>query len=461
MRNTEAETVVIGLAAPLEKDVAYLDNSIKPPVKQVVGTKGLYAVVWRWHFYAGLLTAPILWLVIITGSLYVFRHELTAWRDHALQVVEPQPQRLSYDRLREIATQELAPHEPEGLVVFPDANRSIRFVAHADEGGDGSPTQRHRRLYLNPYTGEVLGSRIEEDDFFSIVLALHRSLMMGKTGRIMTELVTSWCIILMGTGLFLWWPRGKNVGVWLPRIRGKFYAVLRDWHAVLGFYSMPLALLVAVTGLFFSSVWGDTYNNTAKTLRQWPGHWFGVPKSSVPSIETPRVSLDKVVELFISKSRPDDAILIRLAEKPDEAHRAFMMRDEDKNSLRRVSADQYTGELLDVTDVAELPLMFRIRVWAVSIHMGQIFGTPTKILAFLVTLLLLFLSVTGVWMWWKRRPSNALGFPRRPLPKSLPLWGWGVALVVGLLMPVAGAAMVVIGILDRIAFGLRSRASLS
>jgi uncharacterized iron-regulated membrane protein len=248
----------------------------------------LYTAIWRWHFYAGLITSPILWVVTITGALYVFRTELVDWRDRTWQVVKPGPQRLGYDALREIAAKEAGAGELDAIVVRAEPDRSVRFVAHVhgDEGPEAE--EKHRDIYLDPYTGRVLGSRFQEDDFFAIVLELHRSLMLGTKGRILSELATCWGLLLLATGTYLWWPRGKkNVGVWAPKLRGKPYAVLRDWHAVVGAYLLPAMALIAFTGLFFTVVWGTGFNTTVQKAGHWPKEWFVPPESAPPATRRP------------------------------------------------------------------------------------------------------------------------------------------------------------------------------
>ncbi|WP_145027159.1 PepSY-associated TM helix domain-containing protein [Caulifigura coniformis] len=421
----------------------------------------LYPVVWRWHFYGGLFTAPIVWILAITGALYAFRTELTAWRDHDLRIVTPSGERLPYDQLIEMAREQSGAHEIEALAAYPEPDRSIKFVGHVDSAGPAAGHERHLLIYIDPYTGKMLGSRFEDEDFFEIVLDLHRTLLMGSTGRILAELATSWGVVLIATGVFLWWPRGKrNVGVWMPRVRGKLYAVLRDWHAVTGAYLAPLILLVAGTGLFFTLVWGTSWNTAAQKLGQWPARWMGPPpKCQAPAEGASRVSVDTVVRTFVQHSRPGDAILYRFPPSPDIAHRAFFMQDEDKNSLRMVSIDPFTGTLIDVLQVSDLPLMFQMRVWSVSIHMGQILGTPTKILALIASAGLFLLSLTGVWMWWKRRPTGRSGFPRRPSPGNLPRWGWALIVVCGIAMPVVGLSFVVVSLLDWILLRRQVRAA--
>ncbi|MBI1348685.1 PepSY domain-containing protein [bacterium] len=430
-------------------DAIESDEAAKTPQSQTADPR-LYAVVWRWHFYAGLLCAPILWLVLGTGAIYVFRTEISAWRDKSLQVVEPTGRRLSYDELREHAAAAVAPHEIEGVMVHPEDNRSVKFVAHLPAEGEGDHAERHQAVFVNPYTGDILGTRIEEDEFFAIVLKLHRSLMLGVPGRIVTELVTCWGLLLLGTGVYLWWPRGKkNVGVWLPRVRGKLYAVLRDWHAVGGVYLLPLAALVMGTGLCFTQVWGTGFNTTIKQVGHWAPQWFSPYKVEPPQADAPHASLDALITTLLEHSRPYDSVALNLEAKPGTSYKAWLLQDENKNSYRMVAVDPYTAETIAVVDGSELPFMYRVRLWAVSIHMGQIFGWPTKILAFVTAVGLLVLSVTGVWMWWQRRPVGRTGFPRRPGRGGLPLWGWGVIAVSGMLMPVAGISMVLVAICDR------------
>ncbi|TWT29684.1 PepSY-associated TM helix domain-containing protein [Blastopirellula retiformator] len=418
----------------------------------------LYQVVWRWHFYAGILTAPIFWIVTITGALYVFQTELTASRDQSLREVAVGEERISYERLRELAAAEVAPIELEGIMVSPDPSRSVAFVAptemhdpaREEERDHDHGREKHRHIYLDPYTGEVLGSKIAEDDFFAIVLSLHRSLMMGTTGRILSELATSWGLLLLATGVYLWWPRGKkNVGVWVPRVKGKLYAVLRDWHAVSGLYFVPLAVIVMGTGLFFAVVMGSAFNASVKAAGHWAPKWFG-PAVSAPVAEGAEpASLDQVMSTLLSHSRgKDDLIPVRFVTNPKDAYKAFLIQDDDKNKLRMVSVDQYTAETIDVVDAADNPFLYRVRVWAVSIHMGKIFGMPTKILALVTSIALFLLSVTGVWMWWKRRPKGRTGFPRRPATGAMPAWGWLVILVAAILLPVAGISMLAVALID-------------
>ncbi len=118
-------------------------------------------------------------------------------------------------------------------------------------------------MYVDPYTGEVRGE-LSGDRFFRTVLKLHRSLFAGVAGRVLVELVTGWTIILLVTGLYLWWPRkGSIAGVLYPRLWAKPYTVLRDLHTVARVYLPPATLVIVVTGLVYTQVWGSGYHLAA------------------------------------------------------------------------------------------------------------------------------------------------------------------------------------------------------
>lgn len=429
-------------------------GAAKPAKKQNQKTS-LYQIVWRWHFYAGLITAPLLLFITITGLIYVFRTEITHWRDRDLLYVTPGASRISYDALREQAVQLSSSGEIEALFFHPEANRSIHFVAH-HHGPDYDPEkpvphhlEKHELIFQNPYTGEHLGTQIKEHDFFEIVVALHRRLLAGTPGRVVTELITGWGVILLVTGVYLWWPRGKkNVGVWIPRMGGKLYAVLRDWHAVPGAYLFPIAFLLMVSGLFFTNTLGTTFNNSVKKAGHWPREWFGTTDSNPAPEGAQPVTLERVVTTLMPFARPHDSVGVRFATSPKLAHKAFYMLDENKNSVKMVAVDQYTGDVVESMDSSQVPPLYKVRLLAVSIHMGQIFGMTTKILSFVASLGICVSTILGVWMWWIRRPKGQTGFPRRPIPFSLPLWGWGVVILTGIVLPTTGISMAAIFIVN-------------
>ncbi|MGC1274959.1 MAG: PepSY domain-containing protein [Planctomycetaceae bacterium] len=406
----------------------------------------LYRIVWRWHFYAGLFVSPILLAAAVTGALYVFHAELSDGLYADLRFVEPVGMRLSYDEQRQAVLQAAGGTEPEYLTVWPGANRATQWIAHRHEGGDANPEQRHQVIYIDPYSGEVLGTQIMEEEFFHAVLDLHRTLFAGPTGRVVVELATSWGLVLLITGAYLWWPRNKNRirGVWIPRWKAKPYVVLRDLHAVCGIYVLAFAAIVLATGLFVSQVWGTGYMLASVQAGQSLGDFFANAESEPPGENAVPASLETAVSSVLAHRRSGEILHFGLAATPTQAWKAYLMHDDDTNAVRGFDVDQYTGKLISVTETAELTPMVRILALAVSLHQGKTFGLSSKIVAFVTCLALIGMIVTGLWMWWKRRPDGGFGFPQRPRSAVVPKWVWLIVALVGVSLPTVGVSMLLI-----------------
>lgn len=292
----------------------------------------------------------------------------------------------------------------------------------------------------------MLGTQVQEEEFFHIVLELHRSLFAGTAGRVIVELATSWGLVLLVTGVFLWWPRSKSRvrGVWRPRLKGKPYLVLRDLHAVSGIYLVPLAAIVLATGLFMSQVWGTGYTWVSVQAGQSLGDFLARGESRAVGEERSAASLDRCVSEVIKNCRYDDVIYFMPATTPEETHKAFLMAGGDVNTVRGLDIDQYTGALVTATETEELKPMVRVLAFVESLHQGLTFGMISKIFAFLTCLGLVGMAVTGYWMWWKRRPEGGTGFPQRPKPGAVPSWVWGLSVLLGVLLPTVAASVILI-----------------
>ncbi|WP_203564069.1 PepSY domain-containing protein [Deefgea sp. CFH1-16] len=58
-----------------------------------------YAVVWRWHFYAGLLVIPVLMLLAVTGAIYLFKPQLDPLLYPQLLRLSPAKQAVTADAM--------------------------------------------------------------------------------------------------------------------------------------------------------------------------------------------------------------------------------------------------------------------------------------------------------------------------------------------------------------------------
>ena len=249
----------------------------------------LYRIVWRWHFYAGMIIAPTLIVVAATGALYIFKDELEGVLHPGVIYVEPAAERVSYEQQLAAARAAVPSNYRIGLMqVFMNPKRATALTMAGDKFQFG---------YVDPYRGHYLGSIEQQGSFFDIVLKLHRQLFLGTTGRIVVELTTCWAIVLAATGIYLWWPRkAKQVwGVWLPRLRRKPYVVLRDLHSVSGIYVAIVTIVISLTGLIYTYSWGTGFQYAAQKTDAYD--MFAKPMLSKCPPAAKDLPMDRIVEI--------------------------------------------------------------------------------------------------------------------------------------------------------------------
>lgn len=165
----------------------------------------LYRVIWRWHFLAGLLVLPFLVMMAVTGGAYLFKPEL----DH-----------LIYRHLEDV---------PARAQTFAPASAVIERVERALNGRvieftpSGAPTGAARLLvrvaggevrtaFADPYDGHLTGST-SYGGVMQAVRKIHSLQRFGFWASCLIEITAGWTIVLVGTGIFMWWPRGSAAGV--------------------------------------------------------------------------------------------------------------------------------------------------------------------------------------------------------------------------------------------------------
>lgn len=404
----------------------------------------LYPKIWRWHFYAGLCVAPFLVVIAASGALLIFRSELERILYPNILLAKPAETRALFET-QLASARSFGPEKTivEGFSADIDPVRATTVFLRSESG-------RHQTVYVDPYRGKVLGDE-SETRFFDTVMRLHRQLLVGSNGSIIKELVTCWTIVLLLSGAYLWWPRkGWQIrGVFLPRVRVSGRMLTRDVHALSGFYAWCVALTIACTGLPFTTYWGSGFRlaenlETSLGTRKPPPR----PPSSRSATEAADASADEIV-----------AIARQLA--PGASYTVFFPRDRQgtvrvsphwrtgPNSSRVLFLDRATGEV--IADRSDRPTGFMEwwMSWDYPLHVGSVFGMPSKLVWLAACLALMVLPITGAWMWWQRRPAGKLGAPPRTSTPT-PLWLAAVILGLCILLPMFGCSVAVILLGERI-----------
>ncbi len=441
-----------------------------------------YRTVWRWHFYAGLFVIPFMLMLALTGIVYLFKPHLDAVMYRNLMFVQPATIFLPYTQQVDAAKAVFPEAAISKITPSVAANRSIEIEVKA---GDRTLT-----IFVNPYTGQVLGDRNEDQNLQSIARKLHGELMIGKVGDYLIELASCWGLVLLITGLYLWWPR-KGFSVWgtlLPRLRSRSRRIFwRDLHAVSGLYGSLLVGFLILTGLPWTGFWGDTF---AQVWNQFPAQmWNDVPQSvrltgslnqngqnvpwAVEQMPMPQsqphdhssahgdsdsvspdapVSLNSVIALAQSKGVAP-GFNVTLPEGEIGVYTVSVSPD-DPAQEATMHIDQYSGKVLADVRWQQYGLVPKAVELGIAIHMGKYFGLTNQLLMLFACLVVILLCVSGVVLWWKRRPADRLGAP--PLPEYVQQWRLPLAIVavLGLAFPLVGLSLVVVLLLD---YGILSR----
>lgn len=435
--------------------------------------------VWRWHFYAGMITGPIIFLVTITGLVYIWAPEWETTVNRHLFVAQPAAgERASLDEQARAVLQQY----PDAYLRFfsmQGAGRTNQFHWRTKEGVN-------RYVYVNPYTGSIQGTRIHQHSLMPIMRSAHRTLLAGTTGRLLVEIATCWSLVLMFTGVVLWWPKKMSAvaGVWLLRFRQvKPYLVWRDLHSVPAFYISPIAIIIVFTGLFYTLGSGTLMKLGVLATTDLRDRLLNPPMQPAPE-GIPPASRDQILRSV--RAVTDSEQLVMVAPEadlkvegtddhrhitPDQAAEAPNVRfdrpwfietgnKDDPPSRMILHIDPYTAEVIQTIRFNEIGLAAQAAAYFYPLHVGSIFGWPTKVLATIACLLIIAMTITGVVMWWIRRPQGRSGF--MPLPvlyRWPPLW-WIAIAACGIVMPLFALSIIAVMGIEYTNYLLRGRRSI-
>ncbi|MAA96777.1 MAG: hypothetical protein CMN87_17985 [Stappia sp.] len=422
-----------------------------------------YRAVWRWHFYAGLLILPFLITLSITGAIYLFREEVDQIVHSDFMLVTPtEEQRLAPAQIIEAA---LAAQPGRAVKYTTPATdtRSTEVTVQPETGG-------RMAVYVDQYTGKVLEVRPDRSTFAWTVRYLHSFRYFGPTPRMIIEIVGGWSILMVVTGVYLWWPRGQTGGVVSVRGTPARRVFWRDLHAVSGILVGGVLVFLAVTGMPWSSVWGARVNQWAN------GTNFGYPSGVRVDVPMSGQRLDDVAKTAWSLEQaripespaPEagvqaigvDAAVARLDELG--LHRGYTVAlpssetgvysgsvyPDDLTFQRVIHLDQYSGEpLVDMT-YADYGPLGRWLEFGINTHMGQTFGLTNQIVLALVCAGIILLSVSAAVMWWKRRPAGSLGVPPLPSDRRAFIGLFVILGIGGIVFPLTGLSLLVMLALD-------------
>ncbi len=422
----------------------------------------LYRTVWRWHFYAGIIFAPFLLILAITGSVYLFKPQIEQILYQDFWVVTPNGDKLPASLQIEGAKE-----------LYPDAVvTSYRPGENANRSSEIGITNNNESLtvFINPYTGKSMGTLNNEDRIMDKIEEFHGELMAGTLGDRIVELAACWAVVLIVTGLFLWYPKKKPnlFGVLIPRFNKGKRIMRRDLHAVPAFWIAGGMMFLIMTGLPWSGFWGSNFQNLTTNSGNGypPSIWTGnAPTSGVKTkdiadvpwaaenLDVPiskiqgfiPIPIDEVVATANREGmHPSFTIIIPNQKEGVYTLSAFPPKAQDEATIH---IDQYSGAVLTDYRYDNYGLIGKIVAWGITLHKGTQFGLFNQLLSLLICLGIVLVTFSGFYLWLKRKPKHQIGAPAAPSIKKMKIFLF-ILICLGILFPLVGLSLIVVWLLD-------------
>ena len=422
---------------------------------------GAYRTVWRWHFYAGLLVLPFLMLMALTGGLYLFKTEIDGLAYRGLSHVEARAGFASPDRW--VVSTEAGTGGKVSNVLLPlRADQAVRLTVDLPDGAK-------RTAFVDPHDGRLIGTT-SFGGVMETVKRLHSLVMLGSWANYVVEIVAGWAIILVATGIFLWWPRGRDVGVVAVRrtdpARRPFW---RDLHAVTGLYAGAVIAFLAVTGMPWSAFWGDQYMAWVKD------HGLGRPKPPaaaspfahaehqdapvgvgwtmegmvMPAPDTARAGRLSAVVAAAEAQGLARPYTVSIPTDPTLAYTAARVVQQVEDT-RILYIDAATGSVQADIRYGQFGVGAKAFEWGIAVHEGRQYGWVNRYVMLGGCIAVWLLGVSAIFMWWKRRPKGRLAAPVAPPGARAYTAVLTIVLPLAILYPLTGLSLVVAVAIDRL-----------
>lgn len=379
------------------------------------------------HLWLGLGSGLVVFIVSITGCLFVFEKEINGLVYKNIFTVAPQTAKVPLSAMLHTAQNVLGEKKKiYSVTAYKKEGRAWEFMTY--KGNDTAATyfgavEHYESIFINPHTGAVTGRVNYKYNFFSIVKYIHWSLLLNtKYGQPVVGYSTLVFVVLLFTGLVLWWPkkwnkpsREKSFSI---KWKASFKRVNYDLHNVPGFYILLPALVIALTGLVFAFSWfsAAVYVAGAGTFKQPVQQ---VLTSVAPAHSTTNNALDIAYTNAVYRLPEAARFNITPASGADGViHIYGYSGSETYYNFNHLQYNQYTGTLLGQRKPQERNGGEKLLDMNYDIHIGAIAGLPGKIIAFITSGICATLPLTGFLIWWGRRHGKTKPKQNRSMIKQ-------------------------------------------
>ncbi|GLS43805.1 PepSY-associated TM helix domain-containing protein [Methylobacterium brachythecii] len=364
----------------------------------------LRSVLFRLHWALGLTAGLVLALMGATGAMMSYEESITDLLNpgRAAVAVSQRPT-LGPDALMAGLAAQNARLRVSSLTLSAEPGTAVWARFAADASG-----KRPASVFLDPYTGAVLGE-VTGEAAFATIRELHRWLLIPGQGKGWGRTITGACgltlLVFLATGLYLRWPKIHRWRIWLkPQLARPGRPRWWSLHAVLGTWLMPVYLIIILSGLCWSYDW---YRTGATWLLTGKPPAARADRPARRNIDGP-MALDAAWKTFQDGEGRDAGTALMMIPGPQDA--AIRIRWYARHAVQKarneISFDRVTGALIESARDADKPFGQRIADNMLAVHRGQFFGAPFTLLFALAALAMPLFAATGITLYVLRRRAG-------------------------------------------------------
>ncbi|MCL6217843.1 PepSY-associated TM helix domain-containing protein [Zunongwangia pacifica] len=365
----------------------------------MAGKSAFKTIIHQIHLCLGLASGIVVFIVAITGCIFTFHDELKdAFYDY--RFVVPQDSAFIAPSFLLKKANNFQPDVETSMVVYNGDTRPATV----------SITENGTNFLLNfdPYTGKLIKKVNLDTEFFSIIEELHMYLLLPQhIGKQIVGISTVIFLVLLLSGIVLWWP--KKIKYLKQRLSVKWHARWRrinyDWHNVTGFYTSVIAVILAITGLtFVYKPVHDAFYLVANLGERYESDFFtSVLKKPAENKQYQQKAIDLAFQQT-RKLQPNSGMYF--VWKQDDSSPIITGAYPKSLHFDHQSNYQFhpkTGELLYQSGYSSKSAGLQLQEMMYGLHTGQYFRLWGKIIAFLCSLFVAALPITGFYIWYGRK----------------------------------------------------------
>jgi uncharacterized iron-regulated membrane protein len=356
------------------------------------------------HLWTSLTFAAVIVIACLTGSALVYRHDI----DRALNpsLYRTTPGDVGWDAVWQVVGNQ---HSlSNGALIRGPVDRGVYQV----EIGDALlPFSVH----VDPGTGKILGARDPSRSLAGWLFLLHFNLFAGEFGHQLIGVTGLTLVLITLTGAWLWWPTLRKFAFGF-RIRWTrpWFVVNYDLHRVIGIWSLPLVLLLSLTGaiLVFYEVGGRFVHALFFTTPEAAAP-AALPAGAAPAHAARPTTLNDAAALAMRLAPEAVASSMYVPAAAAEPVRVWLRMPGDTRpnvGSWHAEIDRTSGAVVSAMLPSNTSLAAHVEeTWVIALHYGTFGGEAIRALYAVAGLIPVVLLVTGIFHWLlrRRRKSSA------------------------------------------------------